>query len=97
MSIRTYKLSDLEKLKEEGRLSEALIPVDKATGWGVAVVKDEALKLVNNGVSVKLHNYVSVPDVETDMYFLSDRKGNLLAFAKKGKGDQPFIINKLLV
>lgn len=93
-----YKLSDLAQMKEEGRLSEAVIPVDKATGWSVAVVKDEAVRLVNNGVSVKRHNYASVPEVESDKYFLADREGNLLAFASRGKStDQPFIIEKLLV
>ncbi len=91
------RLSKLDSMKEEGRLTEAVIPVDKATGWPVAVVKDEALKLVNNGLSVKAHNYASVPDIETDMYFLADRKGTLLAFAKRGRGDTPFIIVKLLV
>lgn len=93
-----FRLSELEQMKENGRLQEALIPVDKATGWGVAVVKDDAVKLVLNGVSIKRYNYVSVPEAETDMYFLADTKGELLAFAKQGRHiDQPLIIIKLLV
>ncbi len=92
------RLGDLETMKEEGRLEEAVIPVDRALGWAKAVVRDEAVKLVKNGVSVKRHNYLSVPDTEDGYVFLTDRNGELLAFAEKSEfTDQPFIIVKLLV
>lgn len=93
-----FKLGDLETMKEEGRLAEAIIPVDKALGWAKAVIREEAVKLVKNGLSVKRHNYQSVPDTEDRYVFLTAPNGELLAFAEQGKAeDQPFVIVKLLV
>ena len=93
-----FKLGDLEKMKEEGRLNEAVITVDKALEWPMAVIREEAVKLVKNGVSVKRHNYQTVPDTQGRYAFLSAPDGELLAFAEKGKlADQPYVIVKLLV
>lgn len=93
-----YKLGDLEKMKEEGRLNEAVIPVDNALEWPKAVIREEAVKLVKNGVSVKRHNYQTVPDSESRYAFLAAQNGELLAFAEKGSlADQPYVIVKLLV
>jgi tRNA pseudouridine55 synthase len=93
-----FKLGDLETMKDEGRLAEAVIPVDKALGWAKAVIREEAVKLVKNGLSVKRHNYQTVPDTEDRYVFLTAPDGELLAFAEHGKAeDQPFVIVKLLV
>jgi len=94
-----FKLAHLEELKEQGRLAEAFTSVKDATGWPVAVVQDDAVKLVKNGVSVRRHNYISVPDTtSTGMCFISSAGGELLAFGEIDQGGlSPVKIVKLLV
>ncbi|PLX65775.1 MAG: tRNA pseudouridine(55) synthase TruB [Denitrovibrio sp.] len=94
----SYKLSHLEDMKEKGELENAFTSVVDATGWPVAVIHEDAVRLVKNGVSVKRHNYIQLPDGKSDMYFMADPEGKLLAFAEYAQGDQsPLKIVKLLV
>ncbi|ADD68120.1 tRNA pseudouridine synthase B [Denitrovibrio acetiphilus DSM 12809] len=92
-----YKLGELEELKDKGELAGAFTSVVDATGWGTAVVHRDAVRLVQNGVSIKRHNYVKLPDGESDMYFMATPEGELLAFAEYAVGDtSPLRIIKLL-
>lgn len=91
-----YRLSQLEEMKEKGELAKAFTSVTEATGWPVAVVRQDAVKLVRNGVSIKRHNYQSFPDSSSDMFFMADPDGGLLAFAEKQEGISPLKIVKLL-
>ena len=94
----SFKISDLEKLKEEGELESAFVSVADATGWPVAVVHEDAVRLVKNGVSVKRHNYLKLPENSADMHFIASPDGELLAFAEKEEAStSPLKIVKLLV
>lgn len=94
---QSYRLSELEQMKAEGRLEDAFTNVLDATGWAVAVVREDAVRLVKNGVSIKRHNYLKQPDGESEMYFMAAPDGELLAFAEFVPGDvSPLKIVKLL-
>jgi len=93
----SYKLSQLEEMKGEGRLNEAFISVVDATGWERAVVHKDAVKLVKNGVSVKSHNYIKMPSGESERCFMTAPDGEMLAFAEYTGGQSPLKIVKLLV
>lgn len=94
---KAYKLSQLEELKEKGELETALTSVVEATGWGKAVVHPDAVRLVKNGVSIKGHNYIKMPDGQQKMYFMTAPDGELLAFAEFVPGStSPLKIVKLL-
>lgn len=94
----SYTLKQLEVMRDNGSLEEAFTPVTKATGWPIAVVHEDAVRLVKNGVSVKRHNYVDIPGGDSDMYFIAAPDGELLAFAETAQGDtSPLKIVKLLV
>lgn len=94
---KAYKLSELEELKEKDELKSAFTSVLDATGWGRAVVHEDAVRLVKNGVSVKSHNYITLPDGEHKMYFMMSPKGEPLAFAEYQEGNViPLKIIKLL-
>lgn len=94
----TYTLRQLEVMKEAGELHKAFTSVTDATGWPVAVVREDAVRLVKNGVSVKRHNYLKFHEGLGQMYFLASPDGELLAFAEYAEGDtSPLKIVKLLV
>lgn len=94
----TFTLRQLEVMKEEGKLNEAFTSVTQATGWLTAVVHEDAVRLIKNGVSVKRHNYIKLPDGGSKMYFIAAPDGELLAFAEYAEGDtSPLKIVKLLV
>jgi tRNA pseudouridine55 synthase len=94
---KAYKLSQLEELKEKGELESAFTSVTEATGWGIAKVHPDAVRLVKNGVSIKSHNYIKLPDGQHKMYFMSAPDGELLAFAEYMQGStSPLKIVKLL-
>jgi tRNA pseudouridine55 synthase len=94
----SFTLDQLQELKDNGEEAKAIRSVADVTGWPVATVRDEAVRLVLNGVSVKSHNYVDIPSSDSEMYFLADGQGALLAFAKKEeKGTSPLKIVKKLV
>lgn len=93
-----YKLAHLQEMKEKGELEQAFTSVADAIGWPVAIVHEDAVKLVKNGVSVKRHNYIQLPDGHSEMYFMADPEGELLAFAEYVEGStSPLKIVKLLV
>jgi len=93
----SLKLDELANLAEKGEADSVVRSVAEVTGWPVAIVRDEAVRLVMNGVSVKSHNYAELPDEKSDMFFLADGKGELLAFAKReDEGTSPLKIVKIL-
>jgi len=94
---KAYKLAELDELKEKGELENAFTSVVDATGWGMATVHPDAVRLVKNGVSIKSHNYIKLPDGRHKMYFMTAPDGELLAFAEYMQGStSPLKIVKLL-
>jgi len=93
----SFKLGELEEMKEKGELENAFTSVVDATGWGKAVVHEDAVRLVKNGVSIMSHNYIKLPDGSQKMYFMTAPDGELLAFAEFVPGcTSPLKIVKLL-
>ena len=83
-SNKSYKISQLEKLSEENKLSQAVIPVYDVLEWGRAVVKDSFIKRIKNGVSPERDSFLSFPiEHEGSNFFIMDNKGNLLAAAER--------------
>ncbi|PLX69718.1 MAG: tRNA pseudouridine(55) synthase TruB [Denitrovibrio sp.] len=94
---KSYKIAELEQMKEDGELEKAFTSVVDATGWPIAIIHPDAVNLVKNGCSVKSHNYIKLPDGSSDMYFMAAPDGELLAFAEYKQGDtSPLKIVKLL-
>lgn len=83
-SNKSYKISQLEKLSEENKLSQAVIPVYDVLDWGRAVVKDSFIKRIKNGVSPERDSFLSFPiEHAGSNFFIMDNKGNLLAAAER--------------
>ena len=58
-----YKLSDLQALKEEGRLDEAIISIDDyMSDVPGVIIKPESEKLLMNGNKLGLHNFISASE-----------------------------------
>ncbi|HAL85593.1 MAG TPA: tRNA pseudouridine(55) synthase TruB [Deferribacteraceae bacterium] len=94
-------LSALEEMASKGTLTAAVHPVSTMLDWKHAIVRDEAVKLVSNGVSVKEWNYACLPfegSKDGEMFFISEKNGRVLAIAEKARGgDCPLKIIKVLV
>lgn len=76
----SYKLSDLENLKNENNLEKAVLPVTELLNWGKAIVKNEAIASIYNGISPKMDLFLSYPvESENDNFFILDNDKNLLA------------------
>lgn len=76
----SYKLSDLENLKNENNLEKAVLPVTELLNWGKAIVKNEAIASIYNGISPKRDLFLSYPvESENDNFFILDNDKNLLA------------------
>jgi tRNA pseudouridine55 synthase len=83
-------LKNLEEMTAKGTLSAAVHPVTSMLDWKKAVVKEEAVRLVTNGVSVKEWNYSSLPtenSAKGEMFFVTERSGRVLAIAEKTDGE----------
>lgn len=91
----------LEEMSKKGALQTIVKPVSAVLGWKVAIVKDEAVRLITNGVSIKEWNYACLPlenSKNGDMFFIAEKTGKILAFAESvRKGDCPLKIIKVLV
>ncbi len=80
LSKNSYKLQDLIRLKEENNLEKAVIPVTELLNWGKAIVKDDAISSIANGISPKKEFYLSFPvEKEGDNFFIMDSSNKLLA------------------
>jgi tRNA pseudouridine55 synthase len=94
-------LGKLEEMAAKGTLSAAVHTVASMLNWKHAIVKDEAVKLVSNGVSVREWNYACLPfesAEDGEMFFISEKNGRVLAIAEKNRnGDYPLKIIKVLV
>lgn len=74
------RLDALEALAAEGRLAEAVRRVEDIIPLKKAVVKDSAVKVLLNGVSLRTAEYLSLPVLsEGEEIFLMDHNGRLLA------------------
>lgn len=83
----SFKLADLEKcIKNED--FDFIKPVWDYLDWPRAVVKQDAVKLIKNGVSPKKHFYSYLPIEEGEYFFVGTADGEMLGFAKKQKGNQ---------
>lgn len=97
-SSQSYKISALEEMAENQLLSKSVIPVYDALDWGRAVVKDNFIKLIKNGVSPDRNAYLSFP-IEHDgsYFFIMDTKGSLLAVAARSESsDHPLKLKMVL-
>jgi tRNA pseudouridine55 synthase len=96
-----YSLEQLEEMSAKGGLSMVVQPVTDMLNWKRAIVKDDAVRLVSNGVSVREWNYACLPLDGTkaeEMFFITEKNGRVLAIAEKANlGDYPLKIIKVLV
>ncbi|QAR33084.1 tRNA pseudouridine(55) synthase TruB [Geovibrio thiophilus] len=96
-----FTLGALEEMAAKGTLTAAVHPVYAMLDWKHAILKDEAVKLVSNGVSVKEWNYACLPfegSSDGDMFFITEKNGRVLAIAEKTRGgDCPLKIIKVLI
>ncbi len=97
-SNQALKLSDLEKMKEENNLEKAIIPVYDILDWKRAIIKDTAIKSLQNGVYPLKKDYLSLPeDNKGANFFIMDKKGTLLAVGKKHKNkDNPLKLQMVI-
>ncbi len=83
-SNTSYRLSELEKLYEENKLSQTIIPVYDVLDWGRAIIKDNFIKKIKNGVSPTRDSFLSFPiEHKGSNFFIMDNNGNLLAVAER--------------
>ncbi|MBQ3033140.1 MAG: tRNA pseudouridine(55) synthase TruB [Deferribacterales bacterium] len=80
----SFRLSNLQSLKERDDLSSAIIPVTDLLPWGKAVVKNDVIKNISNGISPAKNSYLSLP-IESDgsNFFITDTDGRLIAAAER--------------
>lgn len=95
------KASELEAMVREGK--NVIIRVDTFLQWQSAVVKDEYIKNVKNGLSLKLAYYDKI-DLEkikvsnSPLVFIKDKKDNILAVAEMGgEGDIPLLLKMVFI
>lgn len=80
----SYKLADIKQLSAENNLLKAVIPVYDVLEWGRAVVKDNFIKKIKNGISPDRNSFLSFPvEHKGSNFFIMDNKGNLLAAAER--------------
>ncbi len=94
-SNKSYKISQLEQLSEENKLSQAVIPVYDVLEWGRVVIKDSFIKHIKNGVSPNKDSFLFFPiEHKGSNFFIMDNKGNLLAAAERCESsDHPLKLN----
>lgn len=81
-----FRLSVLEEMAASGRLAEAVIPVTDLLDWGRAMVKDEAVKQVMNGVSPFKNEYLYLPlEKEGNDFFIENNAGVLLGVGRRAE------------
>jgi tRNA pseudouridine55 synthase len=85
----SFTVDEINKMYKNGNYN-FLIPVNKVLPWSRVIVKDQAVIMVRNGVSIKRYNYLYIPEDLTDIVFITDSKGVILAIAEKIEGDIPF-------
>lgn len=95
------KASELEAMVRDGK--NIITRVDALLQWQSAVVKDEYIKNIKNGLSLKLHYYDKI-DLEkikasnSPFVFIKDRKDNLLAVAEMGgEEDIPLLLKMVFI
>jgi tRNA pseudouridine55 synthase len=76
----SYRFQDLERLKEAGRLEEALIPIGGVLPLKRGVISDGEKIRVSHGAAP--YNYMEIPPLSPEEEFLiTDEAGNILALA----------------
>lgn len=78
----SFTLEQLEELAEKGELEKAVTKAEDALDWGRAVVDDNAVRLICNGVSINRNNYKSLPGGNHLHVFIMSPEGKLLAIGK---------------
>ena len=80
----SYKLDEINKMKEEDNES-FYKPVWDYLDWPEAVVKDDFLERLLNGVSPKVENYKYILGSNNNMYLIKNNKNEVLAIAEKAE------------
>jgi tRNA pseudouridine55 synthase len=76
----SYRFQDLERLKEEGRLEKALIPIGGVLPLKRGVVSDGEKTRVSHGAAPR--DYMEFPQLSAEEEFLiMDKEGFILALA----------------
>lgn len=78
----SLKLDQLEKMIDADDFG-FMKPVWNYLDWPMAIIRQDAVKLVLNGVSPKKSFYINLPIESNDLFFISDQNGKVLGFAKK--------------
>ena len=95
-----YKISDLQSLKDMGRLEETVQPMDKLlAGVPKADVLDSSVKLLSNGNRISLSGLSSKDDIETlkaSQYIRIYLKGELKALYSYDDEKKDFKVFKML-
>ena len=86
-SNEAFKLDRLVEMKAEGRLSDAVISLNKLLNWGRGVVKTDSVKNIMNGLSPAKNAYLTLPlETEGDKFFIENTAGKLLAVGQRETG-----------
>ncbi len=95
-----YKISDLQNLKDMGRLEETVQPMDKLlAGVPKADVLDSSIKLLSNGNRISLSGLSSKDDIETlkaSQFIRIYLKGELKALYSYDDEKKDFKVFKML-
>ena len=95
-----YKISDLQSLKDMGRLEETVQPMDKLlAGVPKADVLDSSVKLLSNGNRISLSGLLSKDDIETlkaSQFIRIYLKGELKALYSYDDEKKDFKVFKML-
>lgn len=95
----SFKLQDIEKLKDENNLEKAVVPITNLLDWEKAVVKDEAIINISRGISPKKDLYLKLPiENDCDNFFIMDTNGRLLSIGVRQENSTfPLKIKMVLI
>ncbi len=79
-----YKISQLEEMVKDNTINKAIVPVYELLDFGRAVVKNNIVKQIRNGISPDKTSFLSLPiEHSGEYFFIMDSKGNLIALASR--------------
>lgn len=91
----SYKLSDIQKLKEEGKLLDIVLPVDEVfSSCPKVVLNSEQVKLAYNGNPIPYH---LLSQENGDKIRVYDDKGNFIGLYKKEDRKKSYKLEKMFL
>lgn len=88
-SGNSVKLEKLEEMALNGSAGEVIIPVPRLLDWGKAVVKDNAVKNIANGMPPARDAFLFFPvEHEGAYFFITDSADNLIAAAQRQENSE---------